>query len=354
MSNFPKNNEFQLYDRGDMLATIVPLLNDIIAAIGGGGGGGATSANQLVEIARLEQIRDKIIAAPSTEAKQDVIVTSLADILAALANKATAANQALTNGKLDTLNENVGLLLVKDFATQTTLAAVLAKIIAAPATSALQTTGNNTLTNIFNNGTTANGSLANVVSELEAANTSLTSLDAKDFSTEATLETCRLRLVEILSSVQSINTRVNQLAEQNTLNDIKTIQLSIDSRLSDLNNKTTDVKTKLDSIIAQLDPVVASGSFTVTDTNSNTLTLNDRARRLYLQITNVTGTGVSFEGSLDNVNWNTLGLTKTNDRTIVTSASTLSSFYLQDVNVKYFRVRSILAGNTMTLFYKIN
>ena len=67
--------------------------------------------------ALLADILAKIIAAPSTEAKQDTIIGHVDGLEAAL----------------DTLN-------AKDFATQTTLAAILAKIIAAPSTEAKQDT----------------------------------------------------------------------------------------------------------------------------------------------------------------------------------------------------------------------
>lgn len=87
----------------------------------------ATSANQVLEIAKLTAILAKIIAAPATEAKQDTAIASLAAILA----KLIAAPS--TEAKQDTL-------IAKDFATQTTLALVLAKLIAAPATEAKQNT----------------------------------------------------------------------------------------------------------------------------------------------------------------------------------------------------------------------
>lgn len=61
--------------------------------------------------------------------------------------------------KLDTLNS-------KDFATQVTLAAVLAKMLAAPATEAKQDTGN--------------GSLATIAGKDFATQTTLSSLDSKD------------------------------------------------------------------------------------------------------------------------------------------------------------------------------
>lgn len=82
--------------------------------------GGATETT-------LAAVLAKILAAPSTEAKQDIIITALAAILAKLiASPSTEAKQ-------DTQVTALGTL-----ATQTTAAAILAKIIAAPATEAKQ------------------------------------------------------------------------------------------------------------------------------------------------------------------------------------------------------------------------
>lgn len=89
-------------------------------------------------MAALASILAKIIAAPATEAKQDAAIVLL-DAIATLLDGTIAVNTGLsltglaTEAKQDTL-------IAKDFATQTTLAAVLAKIIAAPATEAKQDT----------------------------------------------------------------------------------------------------------------------------------------------------------------------------------------------------------------------
>jgi hypothetical protein len=44
---------------------------------GGGGSGDATAANQTIQITRLTEIRDKLITAPATEAKQNAIIERL-------------------------------------------------------------------------------------------------------------------------------------------------------------------------------------------------------------------------------------------------------------------------------------
>jgi hypothetical protein len=136
----------------------------------------------------LASILAKIIAAPATEAKQDTGNTSLgtiagkdfatqttlasilAKIIASPATEATLASlltelQAKadltetqpvsavalplpSNASIET-GGNLAAIAAKDFATQTTLASVLAKLIVAPATEAKQDTGNTSLASIL-------------------------------------------------------------------------------------------------------------------------------------------------------------------------------------------------------------
>ncbi len=112
----------------------------------------------------LAAILAKIIAAPATEAKQDTIIGYVDGVESTLATLLTksgfdakaditlsalrdairgASNKTLTDlatalAPLSTAAKQ-DALLAKDFATQTTLAAILEKIIAAPATEAKQT-----------------------------------------------------------------------------------------------------------------------------------------------------------------------------------------------------------------------
>lgn len=99
----------------------------------------ATGAKQDVQEATLDAILAKIIAAPSTEAKQDTVITSLANLLTELQLKAdltetqpvSAASLPLPSGAATEAKQDVMEL---------TLDAILAKIIAAPATEAKQDT----------------------------------------------------------------------------------------------------------------------------------------------------------------------------------------------------------------------
>lgn len=107
-------------------------LREIYQELVAGGTSSATAANQVLEISQLTDLNTKDFATQTT------LAAVLAKIIAAPA----------TEAKQDTGNTSLATIAGKDFATQTTLAAILAKIIAAPATEAKQDTGNTSLSNI--------------------------------------------------------------------------------------------------------------------------------------------------------------------------------------------------------------
>lgn len=154
---------------------------DVIQTVGGGGGGGdASAANQVAEIALLTNVLAKLIAAPSTEAKQDaeiVAINAIATalglpltinlptgisteakqdvIITAIGNLATALSGTLTIGGVVAVSNfpvsqpvtgafwqatqpvsAAALPLPAGASTESTLTAILAKLIAAPATEA--------------------------------------------------------------------------------------------------------------------------------------------------------------------------------------------------------------------------
>lgn len=174
------------------------------------------SADQATETTSAA-ILAKLIAAPSTEAKQDdlnaliVIIDAVLDTIkldtakissdqatettvAAILAKLIAA--PATEAKQDTGNSSLATIAGLDFATQTTLAAVLAKLLVAPATEAKQDTGNTSLATIAGLDFATQTTLAAILSKIiaapateakqDTANTSLASIDGKDFSTETT------------------------------------------------------------------------------------------------------------------------------------------------------------------------
>lgn len=109
----------------------------------------------------------------------------------------SAATLPLPTGAAQESGGNLAALVAKDFATQTTLAAVLAKILAAPATEAKQDTGNTSLATIAAKDFATQTTLAAILSKILAApateakqdtgNTSLATIAGKDFATQATL-----------------------------------------------------------------------------------------------------------------------------------------------------------------------
>ncbi len=94
-----------------------------------------------------------------------------------------------TAAKQDTGNSSLSTIASKDFATQTTLAAVLAKILAAPATEAKQDTGNTSLSTIAGKDFATQTTLAAILAKIltapsteakqDTGNTSLASIDSK-------------------------------------------------------------------------------------------------------------------------------------------------------------------------------
>ena len=109
---------------------------------GGGGGGDATAANQVLQLTELTAILNKLIAAPSTEAKQDAAIALLTAINAALGNPLTInlPTGISTEAKQDAI---IALL-----ASPIAISAASLPLPTGASTSALQTTGNNYLYSI--------------------------------------------------------------------------------------------------------------------------------------------------------------------------------------------------------------
>lgn len=98
---------------------------------GGGGGGDATAANQVLQLTELTAILNKLIAAPSTEAKQDAAIALLTAINTALGSPLTInlPTGISTEAKQDAIITALGLLSTA--AGQTTGNTTLASILAA-------------------------------------------------------------------------------------------------------------------------------------------------------------------------------------------------------------------------------
>lgn len=180
-------------------------------------------------ITELQAILNKIIAAPSTEAKQDTIITALSSLLTELQAKAdltetqpvSVQSSALPTGAATeaTLQSING----KDFATQTTLALVDTKL-------ALIRDAVQLLDNIVNGSNQAEVSIANIGAA--ASEATLATLAAKDFSTETTLAAMSAKLPATLGQKTSANSLAVTIASdqtpvaQKTLDVINTVNLN--------------------------------------------------------------------------------------------------------------------------------
>jgi hypothetical protein len=202
----------------------------------------------------LADILAKIIAAPSTEAKQDTMITALADILAKL------ILAPATEAKQDDGNALLTLIEAKNFATEVTLAAILAKIIAAPATEAKQDTGN----------------------------ASLTVLEGVDFATQTTLAAILAKIIAAPSTE----------AKQDSLITLLTgVDFAMDSTLQDVFSIINKAETRTPGTPAAV---------TVNTSSTSVLSANANRRGLYIQNTSTSGqiitlrqganTAVMFEG----------------------------------------------------------
>lgn len=204
----------------------------IVDISGGSGGAGATEVT-------LAALLAKVIAAPSTEAKQDdlnaliVIIDAVLDTIKAdtaniSADQATETTAAAilakliaapaTESKQDDLNALIAIIdavldaikldtanISSDQATETTVALILAKLIAAPATEAKQDTGNSSLATIagldFATQTTLAALLAKTLvapateAKQDTGNTSLATIAGIDFATQTTLAALLAKII---------------------------------------------------------------------------------------------------------------------------------------------------------------
>ena len=142
------------------IVLVDPATNADYAASGGGGGGGdASAANQTTQITAEQAILAKIIAAPATEAKQDT-------------------------------------LIAKDFATQTTLSALSAKV---PAALGQTTMANSMSVSVASNQSTlpVAGNLITVTTELTRPSDA-TAYTAGDMLSNSTSTTVPITLSSIM------------------------------------------------------------------------------------------------------------------------------------------------------------
>jgi len=121
-----------------------------------------------------------------------------------------------TEAKQDAGNASLVTIAGKDFATQTTLAAILAKIIAAPATEAKQDTGNTSLATIAGKDFATQTTLAAILAKIIAAPSTeakqdalLAQISAIDFAMDSTLQDVYTQLVDVVNGLQNVAGIIN-------------------------------------------------------------------------------------------------------------------------------------------------
>lgn len=151
-------------------------------------------------VVELQSILAKIIAAPSTEAKQDTIIAALGTLLTELQAKAdlsetqpvSVASSALPTGAAT--EATLANLEAKDFATETTLGAVDTKLAAIQTAVQL-------LDNIVNGSNQAEVAIADIGGA--ASEATLSALASEDFATETTLAAMSAKLPASLGAKAS-------------------------------------------------------------------------------------------------------------------------------------------------------
>jgi len=330
-------------------------LSDLRDAIAGAGAATKTladlatlltsvNAKDFASQTTLAAILGKLISDPSTSAKQDILIakdfateTTLAAIgllMTALTGKDFATQTTLaeisaklltapsTEAKQDTLISHVDgvetaltILNAKDFATQTTLAAVLAKIIAAPATEAKQDT-----------------------------------LNAKDFATQATLAAVLAKIIAAPATE----------AKQDILN---AKDFATQTTLVAILNKIIEAPAT-EATLASVQATLAQGGIpatTLETTHQNAATTNGNGTAatvsgygpIAFQITGTPdGATITWEGSVDGTNYTAFSATKTDTGAAATTA-TATGIYSANVS-GYKSVRAVIstAGASTSLTVK--
>lgn len=191
--------------------------------------------------------------------------------------------------KLDTLHADVDGLEGKDFATQTTAAAILAKLIAAPSTEAKQDTANTSLASILTSvdgleALTALLATAAQIGEVQASPTANTVL-ARLKTLEGYLDGVEGLLTTIRDNADTLESNTTGLATQATLASI----------LSDLQAKADLAETQPVSAAQAAGPSSATqaGTSVTVGTSSSTLVSANGARKL-LVITNDHATQIVY------------------------------------------------------------
>lgn len=275
----------------------------------------------------LAALLAKVIAAPSTEAKQDSMITlltaiagyvdgleakdyatqtTLAAVLAKIiAAPSTEAKQDTIIGHIDGLETAFTTLNAKDFATQTTLAAILAKIIAAPSTEAKQDT---------------------IITHIDGLETAFTTLNAKDFATQTTLAAILAKIIAAPATEAKQDTEITHLSA------IQTAVQLIDNAISG-NEMQVDVIT-LPSIPAGTNNIGDVDVLTLPAIPSGTNTIGD--------------VGIKPRTSGGLTTYHLVSAASTNATVVKNSAGQLFGWYIYNSNAAARKVTFHNASSTPT------
>ena len=158
----------------------------------------------------ITTLRDSITKTGETSKTLADIVTALSSVTitnsALPTGASTSAKQDTIISHVDGIETSLTTLLAKDFATQSTLAQILAKIIASPATEAKQDTliakdfvTQTTLAQILSKIISAPSTEAKqdtIIGHVDGIETALTTLNGKDFATQTTLAAILSKIIE--------------------------------------------------------------------------------------------------------------------------------------------------------------
>lgn len=231
-------------------------------------------------LGRLKAITDKIISAPATEAKQDAAAVLLQGIIDAIGDipgggggggDASAANQETIIAALSTLAGHVdgleGALTTlngKDFATQVTLAAVLAKLSADPAT---QTTSAAILAKITASAATE--------AKQDTLNTLITTQNGYLDGVEGTLTSLLAKVIAAPATE----------AKQDTLNTLVTTQNGYLDGIETLIGTTNSTLTTIDGRVDTLEAAIGATNETAATADTGTFGLNALIKRQLAKMT---------------------------------------------------------------------
>lgn len=236
----------------------------------------STATLQATEISALASILAKILLAPSTEAKQDAIITALG--LLGTQTTSAAILAKLITAPATEAKQDAQVTALGSLATQTTSAAILAKLIVAPATEAKQDIQITSLSGLATQ-TTVASILAKIISApaTEAKqDTQVTALGT--LATQTTLAAVLAKIITAPATEAKQDTQITSLGTLATQTTAAAILAKIIAAPSTEAKQDTG-NTSLASILASLLPTLSN--FRSLTTNSTAQSIKASAGELW-------------------------------------------------------------------------